>query len=360
MASPQVAPSLDQEKLDLFLGRFLGDLGAMMNGPAVLLGDRLGYWRCLAESGPIDSAGLARRTGTAERAAREWLAAQAAAGYLDYDPRDGRYSLPPEQAAVLADDASPVYLGGFFEIAASAWRDEPRITESYRHGRGLGWHERDGCLFCGTERFFATSYRHLLAQQWLPALDGILPRLERGARIADIGCGHGASTLIMARAFPQSRFEGFDYHAASVAAATEAAARAGLADRAHFTVARAKEVPGQGLYDLVCLFDCLHDMGDPVGAAAHLRGLLRPDGMLMVVEPRAGDRVEDNLNPVGRVYYAASALICTPASMAQEVGAALGAQAGPARLRAVLGEAGFGHVRLAAETPFNMVIEARP
>ncbi|MBX6375310.1 MAG: methyltransferase domain-containing protein [Acetobacteraceae bacterium] len=350
----------DPAKLDAFIGRFLGDVGALMTAATVLVGERLGLWRALAGAGPVDSVELARRTGTAERAVREWLAAQAAAGYLDYDPRSERYTLPPEQALVFADEASPAYMMGVFDIAASVWRDEPRITESFRHGRGLGWHERDACLFCGTERFFRTSYNHQLVQNWLPALGGVVGKLDAGASVADVGCGHGASTVIMGRAYPNSRFTGFDYHAASVAAAREAAERAGVASRVAFETAAAKEVPTDRGFDLVCLFDCLHDMGNPVGAAAHLRRTLKPDGTLMVVEPMARDRVEDNLNPVGRVYYAASTLVCTPASLSQEVGAALGAQAGPARLTEVLRQAGYGRVRIAAETPFNMVLEARP
>jgi SAM-dependent methyltransferase len=354
-------PAPDPAKLDAFMGRMLGDMGATMTAAAVLVGERLGLWRALAEGGPMDSVALAKRTGTAERPVREWLAAQAAAGYLDHDPRTDRYTLPPEQALVFADEASPVYLMGFFDIAASAWRDEPRITESFRHGRGVGWHERNRCLFCGTESFFRTSYNHQLVQNWLPALDGVVAKLERGALVADVGCGHGASTIIMARAFPSSRFTGFDYHAASVATARAAAERAGVADRVGFEAASAKDVPAaEGGFDLACLFDCLHDMGDPVGAAAHLRTRLKPDGTLMVVEPMARDSVAENLNPVGRIYYAASTLICTPASMSQEVGAALGAQAGPRRLSEVLRQAGYGRVRVAAETPFNMVLEARP
>jgi SAM-dependent methyltransferase len=358
-AAPSAAAAPDSAKLDAFMGRMLGDMGAAMNAAAVLVGGRLGLWRALAEGGPTDSVGLAGRTGTAERAVREWLAAQAASGYLDHDPRTDRYTLPPEQAMVFADEASPVYLMGFFDIAAAAWRDEPRITESFRHGRGVGWHERDRCLFCGTESFFRTSYNHQLVQSWLPALEGVVEKLERGALVADVGCGHGASTIIMARAFPNSQFVGFDYHAASFAAAREAAERAGVADRATFEVASAKQVPERG-FGLVCCFDCLHDMGDPVGAAAHLRRTLAPDGTWMIVEPLARDRLADNMNPVGRIYYAASTMVCTPASMAQEVGAALGAQAGPARLEAVVREGGFGRMRVAVETPFNMVLEARP
>ena len=359
-APPATAATPDPARLDELLGRLLGDFGAMMNGPNVLIGDRLGLWRAMAASGPVDSVALAQRTGTSERMVREWLAAQATAGYVDFDPRSGRYSLSPEHAAVLADEESPAFLMGFFDVCASAWRDEPRLTESFRHSRGLGWHERNMCLFCGTERFFRTSYRHELVQNWLPALHGMVARLDGGIRVADVGCGHGASTNIMARAFPKSRFHGFDYHPASIATAREAATKAGVGDNARFEVASAKEVPAGEGFDLICLFDCLHDMGDPVGAARHLRGALKPGGMLMAVEPMAKDSLEENMNPVGRVYYAASALICTPASMAQEVGAALGAQAGPARLSAVLREAGFSQVRLAAETPFNMVLEALP
>jgi SAM-dependent methyltransferase len=358
-AATQARTAPDPAKLDAFMGRMLGDMGATMTA-AVLVGERLGLWRALAEGGPTDSVALAKPTGTAERPVREWLAAQAAAGYLDHDPWTDRYTLPPEQALVFADETSPVYLMGFFDIAAAAWRDEPRITESFRHGRGVGWHERNRCLFCGTESFFRTSYNHQLVQAWLSALEGVVAKLERGARVADVGCGHGASTIIMTRAFPNSRFTGFNYHAASVAAA-HAAERAGVAGRVAFETAAAKEVRagGEG-FDLVCLFDCLHDMGDPVGAAAHLRTTLKPDGTLMVVEPMARDSVAENLNPVGRIYYAASTMICTPASMSQEVGAALGAQAGPKRLTEVLRKAGFTRVRVAAETPFNMVLEARP
>jgi len=349
----------DPERLNAFVGRMLGDIGAAFSAANVLLGDRLGLYRALAEGGPTDPAGLARRTGTAERLVREWLAAQAAAGYVDYDAQAGTFALSPEQAMVFAAEDSPVYMAGVFEVMASAWRDEPKIADGFRSGRGLGWHERNRCLFCGTERFFRPSYQHNLVQSWLPALDGVVEKLQRGALVADIGCGHGASTLIMARAFPNSRFIGFDYHPASVAEAREAAAREGLSDRVSFETAAAKGVPAQG-FDLVCCFDCLHDMGDPAGAAAHLRTVLKPDGTWMVVEPMARDSLTENINPVGRIYYAASAMICTPASLAQEVGAGLGAQAGPKRLEAVIREGGFGRVRLAAETPFNMVLEARP
>ena len=348
----------DPAKLDAFMGRFLGEMGAVATAATVLVGERLGLWAALADGAWTTAAELAQRTDTNPRLIREWLAAQAAAGYLDHDASRDAYALPAEQAMVFADEDSPAYMMGFFDIAASMWRDEPRITESFRSGKGVGWHERNLCLFCGTEKFFRTSYNHQLVQSWLPALDGVGEKLERGALVADVGCGHGASTIIMAKAFPRSRFVGFDYHEGSVATAREHAAREGVADRVSFEVATAKTVPARG-FDLVCCFDCLHDMGDPEGAAAHLRSVLKPDGTWMVVEPMARDTVAENINPVGRVYYAASSLICTPASMAQEVGAALGAQAGPARLTEVMRKGGFGQVRVAAETPFNMVLEAR-
>ncbi len=345
--------------LDLFVGKMLADIGAAMAGASVMMGDRLGLYRMMRDSGPTDAARLARATGTTERLVAEWLAAQAASGYVQFDPATGLFSMTPEQAMVFVDEDSPVYLAGAFDVIASAWRDEPRIAEGYRSGRGLGWHERDACLFCGTERFFRPAYRHNLVQSWLPALDGVVAKLESGASVADIGCGHGASTLIMARAYPKSRFTGFDYHPASVAAARENVSREGLADRVTFEVASAQQVPARG-FDLACCFDCLHDMGDPKGAAASLHDALKPDGTLMVVEPLARDRLEDNLNPVGRVYYAASAMICTPASLNQPGQAGLGAQAGPGRLSAVIRDGGFSSVRVAAETPFNMVLEARP
>ena len=345
--------------LDLFMGKMLADMGAAMAGATVVMGDRLGLYRAMNDAGLVDAAHLARLTGTSERLVAEWLAAQATSGYVTYDPASGLFSLSPEQAMVFADEDSPVFLAGGYGVVASAWRDEPRITDGYRSGRGLGWHERDPCLFCGTERFFRPSYRHNLVQSWLPALDGVTAKLEAGASVADVGCGHGASTLIMARAYPKSRFTGFDYHPASVAAAREQAAREGLSDRVGFEVGAAQQVPAAG-FDLACCFDCLHDMGDPMGAAMSLHGALKPDGTLMVVEPMARDRLEDNMNPVGRVYYAASAMICTPASLNQPGQAGLGAQAGPGRLSAVIREGGFRDVRVAAETPFNMVLEARP
>lgn len=350
---------LDEAKLNQFVGRMLGDMGAAMSATLVLLGDKLGLYKAMADGKPVSSTELAKRTNTTERYVREWLAAQAASGYIDYDKATGTYALAPEQAAVFADEEGPAFLAGFFDIVAAAFRDEPKISDAFQSGKGVGWHEHHGCLFRGTERFFRTGYNHHLVKEWLPALDGVVAKLERGARVADVGCGHGASTIVMARAFPKSRFYGFDYHRPSIARAQEKAEEAGVADRVRFEVAAAKEFPGRG-YDLVTFFDCLHDMGDPVGASRHVRSALDDRGTWMIVEPFANDRVEENLNPVGRVYYAASTMICTPASLSQEVGLGLGAQAGEARLREVITGGGFGRVRRAAVTPFNLVLEATP
>jgi SAM-dependent methyltransferase len=306
----------------------------------------------------MNSADLAQATGTAERYVREWLATQAASGYVDYDAETKTFSMQPEQALALANEDSPVFMGAIGNLVAATFLDEPKISEAFRTGRGVGWNRRSECLFCGTARFFRTGYKHHLVQEWLPALDGVMAKLERGARVADVGCGHGVSTRLMAEAFPKSRFVGFDYHEASIEAARLAARQAGLAERVTFDVASAKAFPGGG-YDLVCFFDCLHDMGDPVGALKHVREALAPDGTCMLVEPFANDRLEDNLNPVGRVYYAASTMICTPASLDQEVGLALGAQAGEGRLREVARQAGLSRFRRATETPFNLILEAR-
>lgn len=358
-AAEQIRQVPDEAKLNAFVGRMLGDMGATMSGALIMLGDKLGLYKAMAGAGPIGPYELSRRTGTSERYVREWLQAQAASGYVSYDPASKRYTLEPEQAAVLADEASPVFMAGAYDIAAAVYRDEPKIAEAFKSGRGVGWHEHHQCLFCGTERFFRTSYNHHLVDEWLPALDGVVDKLEAGATVADVGCGHGASTILMAKAFPRSRFYGFDYHGPSLDAAREAAEAAGVADRIAFEQATAKDYPAHG-YDLVTFFDCLHDMGDPIGAAAHVHDTLKPDGTWMVVEPAAGDRVEDNLNPVGRIYYSASTMICTPASLSQEVGLALGAQAGAARLTDVIGRGGFSEVRVATATPFNMMLEARP
>jgi SAM-dependent methyltransferase len=350
---------VDQERLNSFLGRMLGDMGATLSAALVVVGDRLGLYKALADAGPMTAAALASRTGTSERHVREWLSAQAASGYVAYDADTNIFRLEPEQAMVFAQEGSPAFLAGFFEIAEAAFRATSRVEQAFRTGRGVGWHEHHRCLYCGTERFFRTSYRHHLVSEWLPALDGVAAKLERGATVADVGCGHGASTILMAQAFPASRFYGFDYHLPSIEAAREAAEAAGVADRLIFEVASAKDFPGRD-YDLVACFDCLHDMGDPVGAAQHVHAALAGDGTWLVVEPFAHDRLADNLNPVGRIYYAASTMICTPASLSQEVGLALGAQAGEARIGDVVAAGGFSRFRRAAETPFNLVFEARP
>jgi SAM-dependent methyltransferase len=349
----------DQAKLDAFVGKMLNDMGAVATGAMVLIGDKLGLYKALAEGGALTPAELAARTGTAERYVREWLAAQAAAGYVQYRPETGTYAMSTEQAMVLADDSSPAFMAGGFEVLASMFKDEPKISEAFRSGRGVGWHEHSPCLFRGTERFFRTGYAAHLVQEWLPALVGVREKLNRGAKVADVGCGHGASTILMARAFPNSRFSGFDYHAPSVERARSAAREAGVEQRCRFEVADARSYPGSD-YDLVAFFDCLHDMGDPVGAAKHVRQSLDADGTWLIVEPFASDTVEGNLNPVGRIYYAASTMICVPASLSQDVGLALGAQAGEGRLRKVVMAGGFTRLRRATATPFNLVLEARP
>jgi SAM-dependent methyltransferase len=348
---------LDESKVESFVGQALGELGATLNAALVVIGDRLGLYRAMAGAGPLSSAELADKTGTSERYVREWLNAQAAGGYVAYDAATQRYELPPEHAFVLADESSPYFLPGAFELMTASVRDEPKITEAFRSGAGVGWHEHNHGVFDGCERFFRPGYAANLIGSWIPALEGVQAKLEAGAVVADVGCGHGASTLLMAEAFPRSSFIGFDYHDGSIEQARERAAAAGLSNVA-FEVAPAAGFRGEG-YDLVTMFDCLHDMGDPVGAARHVHGALAPGGTWMVVEPFAGDRVEDNLNPVGRIYYAASTLLCTPASLSQDVGLALGAQAGEARLRDVVTAAGFGSVRRAAETPFNIVLEVK-
>jgi 2-polyprenyl-3-methyl-5-hydroxy-6-metoxy-1,4-benzoquinol methylase len=348
----------DQDKLNAFLGRMVGDLGAVATGALVLLGDRLGLYKAMQEGESITAAELAQKTGTHERYIREWLAAQAAAGYVEYDAGADRFHLSPEQAMVFADDDSPAFMAGAFEVLAALWVDEPKVTEAFRTGKGVAWHDHSACLFRGTERFFRPGYNANLVSSWLPALEDVVEKLQQGALVADVGCGHGASTVVMARAFPNARFVGFDYHPASIERARKAAAEAGVTANTSFEVAPAKSYPGT--YDLVTFFDCLHDMGDPVGASAHVRQSLKPDGTWMIVEPFAHNNLADNLNPVGRVYYAASTMVCTPASLAQEVGLGLGAQAGELKLRQVISAGGFTRLRRAAETPFNMVLEARP
>jgi SAM-dependent methyltransferase len=350
---------MDEAKLHEFMGKLLNDMGAAATGALVLIGDKLGLYKALAEFGPLAPAELAKRTGTAERYVREWLAAQAAAGYVQYLSETGTYAMTAEQALALADEQSPVFVSGAFEVIGSMFKDEPKVSEAFRTGRGVGWHEHSPCLFRGTERFFRAGYAAHLVSEWLPALTGVREKLERGARVADVGCGHGASTIVMAKAFPNSTFTGFDYHGPSVERARTAAREAGIEPRCRFEVADAKSYPGKD-YDLVAVFDCLHDMGDPVGVASYVHRSLDADGTWLIVEPYANDRIEDNLNPVGRMFYAASTMICVPASLSQEVGMALGAQAGEARLRQVVTAAGFRSFRRATATPFNLVLEARP
>jgi SAM-dependent methyltransferase len=353
------ATEIDERKLEAFMHKAIGDMGAVISAPLMTIGEKLGLYRAMAHAGPLTSAEVAERSGAAERSVREWLANQAAGGYVTYDPDSDRYTLPDEHALALADEDSPFYILGAFELIASLYADESKILEAFKSGGGMGWHEHDQRLFRGTERFFRPGYRAHLVDEWIPALDGVQAKLQRGARVADIGCGHGASTVIMAKAFGASEFHGFDYHPESIERAREIAKQEGVADRVSFEVATAKDYPGTG-YDLVCVFDCLHDMGDPVGASAHVLETLAPDGTWMIVEPFAGDRLQDNLNPIGRVFYGASTMICTPASLDQEVGLALGAQAGEGRLREVVTQGGFGSLRRATETPFNLVLEAKP
>ena len=349
---------VDEAKLDAFVGKVLGDLGGALSVALVRIGDRLGLYRALHTHGALTSVGLAEKAGIAERYAREWLSQQAASGYLTYDPPSRAFTLPPEQAMVFADPESPVFMQGAFDVAAVMVENQAPVEAAFRTGEGVGWGDQAGCLFCATGRFFRPSYNHNLVSRWLPALDGVMGKLERGAEVADVGCGHGFSTLMMAKAFPHSNFVGYDFHEGSVAAAREHAQAHGVSGNTRFEVALASDFPATDL-DLVTFFDCLHDMGDPVGAARHVRQALKDDGSWMVVEPQAGDRLEDNLNPIGRLSYAGSTMICVPTSLDQPVGLALGAQAGFARLAAAIGEGGFTHVRKASETAFNMVIEAR-
>ncbi len=346
----------DSARLDAFMAKAVSDMGAAIHAALVVVGDKLGFYRAMAGSGWMTSEELASRTGTSERLVREWLNANAASEYVSYDQDTGRYQLPPEQAYAL----TVMDLPGAFQIISSCFKDEPKITQAFRTGEGVGWHEHDASLFFGTERFFRPNYQNNLLSSWIPALDGVSAKLAAGATVADVGCGHGSSTMLMARAHPKSRFYGFDYHSGSIEYARHVAGRDGLLDQITFEVSSAKSYPANGGYDLVTFFDCLHDMGDPVGAAGHVLSTLKPDGTWMIVEPFACDRPELNHNPVGRIYYSASTMICTPASLAQEVGAALGAQAGEERIRKVAAAAGFTRFRRAAETPFNLVYEVRP
>jgi SAM-dependent methyltransferase len=359
MATVQEPTAIDTDKLMSFVFRAVDEVGATLNTALVVMGDKLGLYRAMRGAGPISAGELARGAGISERYAQEWLNAQAAGGYVDYDPDSGRYNLPPEQAVALTDENSPAYLPGLFQTALGSVLDSPRITEAAKTGAGIGWHDHVHDVHEGCERFFRPGYNTHLVAEWLPALDGVVPKLRRGAKVADVGCGHGASTVLMAQAFPASTFVGFDYHKSGIETARQRAIEAGVDDRVRFEVAPAASYPGHD-YDLVTMFDCLHDMGDPSGAAAHVRQALAPEGTWMIVEPAAGDRVEENLNPVGRAYYGFSTLLCTPASLSQEVGLALGAQAGEARIRAVAFGAGFASFSKVAATPFNNVFEARP
>lgn len=348
----------DQEKLNTLLGKLVGDLGAATSAALVLLGDRLGIYKAMADGKAVTPEELATKTRLNARYLREWLSAQAAAGYVEYNAKSKKFKLSPEQISAFADEGGPAFFAGAFEVAQSLWLDEPKVAEAFKSGKGVGWHEHSTCLFRGTERFFRPGYNAHLVSQWIPSLKGVKEKLEKGATVADVGCGHGASTILMALAYPKSKFFGFDYHAPSIARAKQLAKEAGVSRRIKFEQASAKDYPALG-YDLVAFFDCLHDMGDPVGAGKHVRESLADGGAWMIVEPYANDDLKDNLNPVGRIYYAASTMICTPASLSQEVGLGLGAQAGEKRLKQVAKDAGFSKFRRAAETPFNLVFEAR-
>jgi SAM-dependent methyltransferase len=353
----EIVMAISEEKLNQLMGKFVSDFGATLHAGMVVIGESLGLYKAMAGAGPLTPFDLAERTRLNERYVREWLNSQAAGGYVEYDPATGCYWLTEEQALVLSDEKSPTYLPGGFLVATSALRAVPAIIERFRTGEGFGWHEHDHGVFRGTELFFRPGYASNLVSSWIPSLDGVEARLKAGASVADVGCGLGASTILMAQAYPNSTFAGYDYHAESIAMARQRAVESGVGDRVRFEVCHAKNYPGK-VYDLVTFFDSLHDMGDPAGAAAHVRESLAPDGTWMIVEPYAGNRIEENLNPVGRIYYSASTLLCTPASLSQEVGLALGAQAGEARIHEVVSLGGFKRFRRAAETPFNIVYEA--
>ena len=350
--------TVDTDKLMEFVFKAVDEIGATLNAALVVLGDKLGLYQAMAGAGPLTSSELAQRTGTVERYVREWLNAQAAGDYVHYDPETRRYVLPPEQTVALTDSSSPAFLPGIFQIAVGSVVDSPRILDVARSGEGIGWHDHVADVHEGCERFFRPGYHAHLIAEWLPALDGVVEKLQRGASVADVGCGHGASTVLMAQAFSASQFVGTDYHGGSIEIARRRAAEGGVTAQVTFETSPASAFTGSG-FDLITMFDCLHDMGDPVGAARHIRDALAVDGTWMIVEPAAGNEVEDNLNPVGRAYYAFSTLLCTPCSLSQEVGLALGAQAGEARIAEVVSEAGFNRFRKVAATPFNSVFEAR-
>ena len=351
--------SINQDKLHEFLGKAIVDFGATFNAALIRIGDKLGLYKALAKGGPQTPAQLATATGTSERYIREWLSEQAAGGYVTYDAKKGTFHLSEEQAFAMADESSPVFLPGAFQVALAAIKAEEQIAERFKTGEGMGWHEHHHELFVGTERFFRPGYAANLISAWIPSMAGVEEKLKKGARVADVGCGLGASTILMSKSYPNSEFVGFDYHEKSIETASQRAKDAHVGERIRFEVASAKSYPGTD-YDFVTFFDCLHDMGDPVGASSHVRGSLKKDGTWMIVEPFAGDKLEDNLNPIGRAFYGASTLLCTPASLSQEVGLALGAQAGEKRLREVVTSGGFSHFRRATQTPFNLIFEARP
>ncbi len=357
--TPTAPRPIDPDNMNAFLGRAVQDMGAAIQAPLILIGDKLGLYRAMADGEPVTPAQLAARTSTAERYIREWLNANAAGQLVQYDAANGTYFMTPEQALALGVDDTPIHLPGAYRIIESLMKDLDKLIEIYRTGQGMGWHEHEKCLFEGTERFFRPTYLANLVANWIPALGDVEAKLQAGARVADIGCGHGSSTLLMAKSFPNSHFYGFDYHPPSIEQARAKAEAAGLSDRVTFEVASAKEFPGQN-YDLVAFFDCLHDMGDPVGAAHHVFQSLAPNGTWMIVEPFAHDNPESNHNPIGRIYYSASATICVPCSLAQEVGLGLGAQAGPANIETVVRSGGFTNFRKATETPFNLVFAAQP
>ncbi|HJR41879.1 MAG TPA: methyltransferase domain-containing protein [Gemmatimonadaceae bacterium] len=350
--------TLEQTKLDALLRRAIGDLASGYGGVMISLGNKLGLFKAMAGAGPLSSRELAARTGCAERYVREWLNAQVAGGYVDYHAVSGTYELSPEQAMLLADEESPVFIPNAWQTPASMWFDEEQAVEAFRTGKGVAWGDHDRRLYCGVASFYRNAYRASLVSEWLPALDGIVDQLNAGITVADVGCGHGHSTVLMAEAFPRSRFHGFDTHSASIDEARRNAADAGLADRLAFHVAGAAEYPGAN-YGLICFFDCLHDMGDPLSAARYAARVLAPGGTVMLVEPFANDRVEDNLTPVARIYYAASTMLCCAHAISEGGSLVLGAQAGEARLADVFRKAGFRHFRRAAETPFNLILEAR-
>jgi SAM-dependent methyltransferase len=347
--------AINQEKLNELLGRAIVDFGATFSAALIRIGDKLGLYKALAKSGPQTPAELAKATGTAERYVREWLANQAASGYVTYDPASEKFHLSEEQAFAMADESSPAFLPGAFQLALASLKATEKLEENFKTGAGMGWHEHHAELFVGTERFFRPGYAANLVAAWIPSLEGVEAKLKSGGHVADVGCGLGASTILMAKSYPRSEFVGFDYHSGSIDAAKDA----GLEGRVRFEVASAKTYPGKD-YDFVTFFDCLHDMGDPAGASAHVRSTLKKDGTWMIVEPFAGDKLEENLNPISRAFYGASTLLCTPASLSQEVGLALGAQAGEKRLREVVTSGGFTRFRRATQTPFNLVFEARP